>query len=206
MAVVTSWSQFLFQLIAFGSFAWAGDLTVTKKAFFDISIGGKPAGRIVFGLFGQTTPKTAENFAQLSAHTQGYGYSGSKFHRVIEKFMIQGGDFEKGDGAATKSIYGHEFDDENFTLDHYGAGWLSMANAGPNTNGCQFFITTVKTSWLNGKHTVFGKVLEGMDVIRKIELVKTTDKDRPLIPVVIEDSGIIEVDTPFDVNTSDAVA
>lgn len=181
------------------TFSKAGDTTVTKEVFFDMSVDGEEIGRIVFGLFGNTVPKTAENFAQLASGENGYGYEGSKIHRVIKDFMIQGGDFDKKDGSGTKSIYGGYFPDENFTLDHYGPGWLSMANAGPDTNGCQFFITVRETPWLNGKHTVFGKVLKGMDVIKAIEIQQTDESDHPLSDIVISKSGVIEVDTPFDV-------
>uniref|UniRef100_A0A1Q3F9U1 Peptidyl-prolyl cis-trans isomerase n=1 Tax=Culex tarsalis TaxID=7177 RepID=A0A1Q3F9U1_CULTA len=178
---------------------------VTDKVFFDITIGGKPEGRIVIGLFGGTVPKTARNFKELAEKTTvGEGYKGSKFHRVISDFMIQGGDFTRGDGTGRRSIYGERFADENFKLKHYGAGWLSMANAGKDTNGSQFFITVKATSWLDGRHVVFGKVIEGMSVVRKIEKTATNGRDKPVQDVVIADSGSLPVDAPFAVEKADA--
>ena len=158
------------------------------KVYFDITIADQPAGRIVFELFNDVVPKTAENFRALCVGHQAGHYQGSIFHRVIPSFMLQGGDFTNHNGTGGRSIYGHKFEDENFKLKHDKAGLLSMANAGKNTNGSQFFITTVLTPWLDGKHVVFGQVVEGMDLVRKIEACGT-DSGRTTKKIAIAKSG-----------------
>ena len=171
---------------------------VTEKVYFDVEIGGEAAGRITFGLFGDVVPKTTKNFATLCDGSAGTGnsgkplhYKGSNFHRIIPGFMAQGGDFTSGDGRGGESIYGAKFADENFNLNHDKPYLLSMANAGPNTNGSQFFITFKETPWLNGRHTVFGEVLDGFDVVDKLEKIGSgcgaTSKKATIV-----DSGILQ--------------
>jgi peptidyl-prolyl isomerase D len=162
-----------------------------------MTIGGEPMGRIVFELFSSVTPKTVDNFLKLckgSETSEKYGvlaYKGSSFHRIIKGFMCQGGDFTAHNGTGGISIYGEKFEDENFELSHDRPGLLSMANAGPGTNGSQFFITTVATPHLNGKHVVFGQVVKGMSVVRRMENTSTSS-DKPLQDILISDCGVFE--------------
>lgn len=176
------------------AFDWIEKMT-NPRVFFDILIGKMNKGRVVMELFADVTPKTAENFRALCTGEKGIGmsgkplhYKGSTFHRIIPNFMCQGGDFTRGNGTGGESIYGMKFADENFKMKHTGPGILSMANAGPNTNGSQFFICTQKTPWLDGKHVVFGKVVDGYSVIKDMEKVGS-ESGRTSQTVVIEDCG-----------------
>ncbi|KAM7537801.1 hypothetical protein Aperf_G00000068471 [Anoplocephala perfoliata] len=172
---------------------------VTDEVNFDISIGGELVGRIVIGLFGGTVPRTVANFKQLAAgdNKDGKSYVNTIFYRVIKDFIIEGGDITNNNGTGGSSIYGDKFDDENFKLKHKAKGYVSMSNDGRNTNTSKFFITLVATPWLDGRNVVFGKVLNGMDVVEKIGSVKTGSGDRPLEEVKIASSSARTVDPPI---------
>ena len=164
---------------------------VHANVYFDITIGGQSAGRITIALTANT-PKTSENFKQLCTGEKGFGFQGCGFHRIIAGFMAQGGDFTAHNGTGGKSIYGTNFEDENFINKHTGRGVLSMANAGPGTNGSQFFLCFTATPHLNGAHVVFGQVTDGMDVLQALESVQTGRNDVPTQPVKIAACGVLE--------------
>ncbi|KAL4271139.1 hypothetical protein GQ457_13G007590 [Hibiscus cannabinus] len=171
---------------------------ITHRVYLDVDIDGQRVGRIIIGLYGEVVPKTVENFRALCTGEKGKGvkgkalhYKGTPFHRIISGFVVQGGDIIHGDGRGSESIYGGTFRDENFKIKHSHAGVVSMANTGPDSNGSQFFITTVKSSWLDGEHVVFGKVIQGMDIVYMIEGGAGTYSGKPRKKVIIADSGEI---------------
>ncbi|KAH9452580.1 hypothetical protein Pst134EA_015422 [Puccinia striiformis f. sp. tritici] len=161
------------------------------NCYFDVTVNNQPLGRIEFKLYDDVTPRTCENFRELCLRAKGQGYKGSKFHRIIPEFMIQGGDFTAGNGTGGVSIFGAKFNDENFNLKHTKPGLLSMANAGPNTNGSQFFITTEVTDWLNGKHVVFGEVVKGYNEVVKAMEAKGSKSGPPSATIMIADCGTL---------------
>eukprot|EP00009_Paramoeba_aestuarina_P005697 CAMPEP_0201521750 /NCGR_PEP_ID=MMETSP0161_2-20130828/16006_1 /ASSEMBLY_ACC=CAM_ASM_000251 /TAXON_ID=180227 /ORGANISM="Neoparamoeba aestuarina, Strain SoJaBio B1-5/56/2" /LENGTH=194 /DNA_ID=CAMNT_0047920449 /DNA_START=38 /DNA_END=622 /DNA_ORIENTATION=- len=172
-------------LIFSGTFVQNQDLTVTDKVYFDISVHGEPSGRVVIGLFGKQQPKTVENFKKLCTGEYGFGYKNTIFHRVIKAFMLQGGDFNNKGGH---SIYGRYFDDEDLTVKHF-PGCVAMANNGPNTNGSQFYITTFESKWMDNKNVVFGKVLEGFNILYDAHLNRCDEKDKPEFEIRITKCG-----------------
>ncbi|KAL3515005.1 hypothetical protein ACH5RR_021907 [Cinchona calisaya] len=186
---------------------------ITHRVFLDVDIDKQHIGRIVIGLYGKVVPKTAENFRALctgemgkAANGKALHYKGTPFHRIIPGFMIQGGDIVYGDGRGNASIYGSTFPDENFKIKHSHAGIVSMVNSGPDSNGSQFFITTVKTYWLDGEHIAFGQVLEGMDTLFAVEGGAGTYSGKPRKKVIIADSGEIPKSKRDEENSNTATS
>lgn len=174
---------------------------VTSQVFMKFRHGNEPMGKVVIGLFGEDAPKTVDNFRALCIRgIGGRTYAGTRIHRIIERFLIQGGDLVSDDGSGAISIYGEYFEDENMSINHTGPGFLGMANRGPDTNGCQFYVTAMATPWLDGKHTIFGKVVEEQGIIHAIEKVKTDSDDHPLKSVYITECGDEPMNAPFVVS------
>ncbi|KAM7536992.1 hypothetical protein Aperf_G00000068465 [Anoplocephala perfoliata] len=190
-----SWQLTLLYLCLLIAIDAKKDPLVTDKVYFDITIGGRPEGRIVIGLFGEVVPKTVANFKAFAEGYEKngtiYGYAGTIFYSVLSKVLIEGGDVTNGDGTGGFSIYGDKFDDENFELKHDDKGHVSMASKAINSNKSQFLITLTKTPWLDGCEVLFGKVIEGMDVVEKIGRVETGFRSRPLVEVKIASSGVL---------------
>jgi len=190
----------------------AGNHTVTHEAWFEIEIrdmdgpGEDFRGKFTVALFGETAPMTVLNFATLvsghKAKGQKLSYKGSHIHRVVKDFVVQMGDVLNGDGSGSISVYGKSFNDENFILSHRSAGWVAMANSGPDTNGCQFYILLTKARWMDGKHVVFGKVIRGFDVVQAMGEVETDDRSHPKKGIKIVDCGVKQLKTSWDLKGS----
>lgn len=199
--LLLSLSFFVLFFLSLSSSCHGAKYRVTSQVFMRFRHGSQPLGKVVFGLFGEDAPKTVENFRTLCTEgIEGRTYAGTRIHRIIERFLIQGGDLVSDDGNGAVSIYGETFEDENTSINHTGPGFLGMANRGPDTNGCQFYVTAMATPWLDGKHTIFGKVVEEQGIIHAIEKVKTDSDDRPLAPVIITECGDEPLNAPFFVS------
>ncbi|XP_077283768.1 peptidyl-prolyl cis-trans isomerase, rhodopsin-specific isozyme-like [Arctopsyche grandis] len=191
----------IFLLLFLIQYSRAAHFKVTEQVYFDISKEGEPLGRVVIGLFGEVAPKTVENFKEIATiGINGKTYAGTKIHRIIKRFMIQGGDIVHNNGSGSISIFGPEFEDENLEMTYEISGLISMANRGKDSNGCQFFINTIPTPWLNGQHTIFGKVVEGQNIVHIIEHISTDVDDRPTYEVIIDACGEIDTPKPFFVS------
>lgn len=194
-------SLLLVLALSMSPFTDAAKYRVTSQVYMKFRHGQQPLGKVVFGLFGDDAPRTVKNFRELcTTGVDGMTYTGTYIHRIIERFLIQGGDVVSGDGNGAISIYGEHFEDENTSINHTGPGFLGMANRGPDTNGCQFYVTAMATPWLDGKHTIFGKVVDEQAIIHAIEKVKTDSDDQPLKPVVITECGDEPLKSPFTVS------